>query len=134
VEWYRTIDKSKRRLLRQPKLLLRDLADRPEPILDTGHLYPHQNPYWITSTIWDLEVLGGILISDFASQWMRENSVTMRGGVIRNQAQYLRKQKFPEYDSISERNHESLKRAFNNWNVALATSICKELYAMRVGS
>ncbi|MFT9039267.1 Eco57I restriction-modification methylase domain-containing protein [Schleiferilactobacillus harbinensis] len=129
AEWYRTIDKPKPRLLRQPKLLLRDLADRPEPVLDTGHLYPHHNLYWLTSNVWDLEVLGGILISDFASQWMRENSVTMRGGVIRNQAQYLRKLKVPEYDSISLQDREDLKRAFNTWNVALATSICKELYA-----
>lgn len=127
-EWYRTIDKPKPRLLGQPKLLLRDLADRPEPILDTGQLYPHHNLYWLTSKVWDLEVLGGILISDLASQWMRQNSVTMRGGVIRNQAQYLRKLKVPEYDAINAHDRESLKRAFKTWNIALATSICKELY------
>mgnify|MGYP004457605383 CR=1 FL=1 len=126
--WYRTIDKVRSGLLKKDKLLIRDLSKRTEPILDRGILYPHHNLYWITSDVWDLEVLGGILISDVVYTMMINNSVEMRGGVIRNQAQYLRKIRLPEYDSISAPDRAELKQAFTGKDRKLANQICERLY------
>lgn len=126
--WYRTIDKVRPGLLKKEKLLVRDLSKRPEPILDRGILYPHHNLYWITSDVWDLEVLGGILISDVVCTMMNNNSVEMRGGVIRNQAQYLRKIRLPKFDSISVSDRAELKQAFTDNDRELANQICERLY------
>ncbi|WP_294157775.1 Eco57I restriction-modification methylase domain-containing protein [uncultured Selenomonas sp.] len=128
-DWYRTIDKLKPGLCESKKLLIRDMSDKTEPIYDDGELYPHHNLYWMTSETWDLKVLGGILISDAVYDMMSQNSVDMRGGVIRNQAQYLRKLRVPRYEGISPADREALRRSFERNDRAAASRICERLYA-----
>lgn len=127
-KWFRTIDKLNTELQRQEKLLIRDMSNMTEPIYEDGHYYPHHNLYWMTSDIWDVEILGGILLSDVVYKMMEQNSVKMRGGVIRNQAQYLRKLRVPQYSSISDEDKVNLKKAFRDRDRTKATKICERLY------
>ena len=126
--WYRTIDKVKEELSQREKLLVRDIAAETEPIYENGHLYPHHNLYWMISDVWDLKVLGGILLSDMVQKMMEQNSVQMRGGALRNQAQYLRKLRIPAYESIGVEAREELKIAFAQRDRKHASAVCEELY------
>lgn len=128
ARWYSTIDKIRPGVLTSNKLLIRDMSLRPEPIFDKGTLYPHHNLYFLISEKWDLEVLGGILISDTIFEMMKSQSVEMRGKVIRNQAQYLRKIKVPHYNDISDDDKHGLKVAFRNYDYLKATKICERIY------
>lgn len=126
--WYGTIDKMRPGLAGREKLLIRDISSRPEPVYDDGIYYPHHNLYWMTSDDWDMEVLGGILISDTVNGMMQESSVRMRGGAIRNQAQYLRRIRIPPYQSIGTDDRMELKSAFVAHDRKKATEICERLY------
>jgi len=98
--WYRTIDSVDPTLLARPKLLLPDLKAAAHPVLDRGSFYPHHNLYFVVSDAWDLEVLGGILLSDIANLFVGAYCVKMRGGCYRFQAQYVRRIRVPDYASI----------------------------------
>ena len=126
--WYRTIDKVKEKLSRREKLLIRDIAVETDPIYENGQLYPHHNLYWMTSDIWDLKVLGGILLSGTVQEMSEWNSVRMRGGALRNQAQYLRKLRIPTYESIGPDQRKELKSAFVQRDRRRASAVCEELY------
>jgi hypothetical protein len=94
--WYRTIDRVDPHLLQQHKLVVPDLKAFLHPVLDRGETYPHHSFYVITSDTWDLEVLGGLLLSDIAEMFVAMHCVKMRGGCYRFQAQYLRRIRVPE--------------------------------------
>ena len=100
ASWYRTIDRVDPALQARPKLLLPDLKAAAHPVLDTGGFYPHHNLYYVVSDKWDLEVLGGLLLSDIANLFVGAYCVKMRGGTYRFQAQYLRKIRVPTPDAI----------------------------------
>ena len=61
--WHRTIDKVHAGLTRKPKLLLQDMKAHIHPVLEPGGHYPHHNLYYVVSDTWDMEVLGGLLLS-----------------------------------------------------------------------
>ena len=90
-QWYRTIDRVHDGLLGRPKLLLPDIKAASHPVLDDGRYYPHHNLYFVVSEQWDLEVLGGLLLSDVANLFVGAYCVEMRGGCYRFQAQYIRR-------------------------------------------
>lgn len=129
-QWHRTIDKVKPGLAERPKLLFQDMKARITPVLEPGGLYPHHNLYYITSTTWDLEVLAGLLLSDMAEMFIRSFTVTMRGGTLRFQAQYLRKILVPTPDAIGPRTAEKLRLAFRNGDRAMATEAACEAYGL----
>ncbi len=93
--WYRTIDRVEPGLLERQKLVIPDLKAYINPVLDRGETYPHHSFYVITSDEWDLEVLGGLLLSDIAELFVAMYCVKMRGGCYRFQAQYLRRIRVP---------------------------------------
>ena len=93
--WYRTIDRVEPGLLEREKLVIPDLKAFIQPVLDRGEHYPHHGLYFITSDEWDLEVLGGLLLSDIAELFVATYCVKMRGGCYRFQAQYLRRIRVP---------------------------------------
>ena len=70
------------------------------PVLEPGGHYPHHNLYYIVSDKWDLEVLGGLLLSTIGQAFVEAYCVRMRGGTLRFQAQYLRQIRVPQPDSI----------------------------------
>jgi hypothetical protein len=128
--WHRTIDRVIDGLVEKPKLYLPDFKETTFPVLDSGDTYPHHNLYWITSTGWDLQVLGGLLMSGVANLFMEAYSVRMRGGFLRFQAQYLRKIRTPPPDSIPKREAAALRDAFRQRDVEAATHVALSLYGL----
>jgi len=128
--WYRTIDRVTHALLRQPKLYFPDMKLTIHPILDEGKTYPHHNLYVLTSTGWDLEVLGGLLLSRVAQFFIECYCVRMRGGTLRFQAQYLRRIRVPSPEAIPADATDGLRAAFRNRDVAQATAIAFRLYSI----
>lgn len=61
--WYKTIDRVTHSLTSKPTLYIADIKNMLDPVLDRGKTYPHHNLYFIQSEDWDLEVLGGLLMS-----------------------------------------------------------------------
>ncbi len=110
--WYRTIDKVDPTLQTRAKLVLPDIKAEANPVLDEGELYPHHNLYFVVSDVWDLEVLGGLLLSDVANAIIGSYCVKMRGGYYRFQAQYIRRMRVPEPGDIDRSTRRGLSSAF----------------------
>ncbi len=130
ASWYRTIDRVDPGLQARPKLLLPDLKAAAHPVLDTGGFYPHHNLYYVVSDKWDLEVLGGLLLSDIANLFVGAYCVKMRGGTYRFQAQYLRKIRVPAPDAIDAPTASALSQAFKDRDRAAATDAAAALYGI----
>ena len=130
ASWYRTIDRVDPELQARPKLLLPDLKSAAHPVLDTGGFYPHHNLYYVVSDKWDLEVLGGLLLSDISNLFVGAYCVKMRGGTYRFQAQYLRKIRVPAPDAIDAVTATALAEAFRRRDRAAATAAAAELYGI----
>jgi hypothetical protein len=128
--WYRTIDRVNIALFKQSKLYIPDIKNTIHPVLDDGLSYPHHNLYVITSSGWDLRVLGALLMSDVGRFFVECYGVRMRGGYLRMQAQYLRRIRVPKPESISADKARLLIEAFNNRDHDLATRIALELYGI----
>jgi len=131
ANWYRTIDKVNAELTAMPKLLFPDMKLTTHPVLDPGGLYPHHNLYFVISEKWDLEVLGGLLMSKVAEAFVSAYCVKMRGGTLRFQAQYLRRIRVPAPDSLSANDRESLRAAFAARDSRSATEIAVRLYGVQ---
>ncbi|HEY3373570.1 MAG TPA: Eco57I restriction-modification methylase domain-containing protein [Candidatus Aquicultor sp.] len=129
-KWYRTIDKIDSTLAVKPKLLFQDMKASIQPVLDPGGLYPHHNLYWVTSEKWDLEVLGGLLLSKVAQMFIECYAVRMRGGTLRFQSQYLRRICVPDPDNLSNELKLHLTHAFRERNVELATTAAIKAYGL----
>lgn len=125
--WFRTIDKYRAGLANRPKLLIQDMHARFEPHYDCSH-YPHGNLYYIVSDEWDLEVLGGLLMSDLCEIFVDAYGVKMRGGTLRFQAQFLRKIRVPYWSSLEDSLKSNLKRAFREKDYDLANTFAREAF------
>ena len=130
ANWYRTIDRVSEALRAKPKLYLPDFKGRIAPVLDNGRTYPHHNLYFVASDEWDLEVLGGLLLSDVAQFFIEAYGVRMRGGYLRFQAQYVRRIRVPRPHDVSPALAKSLKAAFETHDVGLANSVAGKLYRL----
>ncbi|MGW0827071.1 Eco57I restriction-modification methylase domain-containing protein [Streptomyces sp. NPDC002845] len=128
--WFKTIDKVDHRLTRRPKLLFPDMKLTIHPVLDEGQLYPHHNLYFIVSDVWDMRVLGGLLLSKVAEAFVEAYAVKMRGGTLRFQAQYLRKIRVPDPEAISESDKAALAEAFDKRDVQAATEAALRVYGL----
>jgi adenine-specific DNA-methyltransferase len=128
--WYRTIDKLNPMLAQQPKLLVPDLKAAAHPVLDEGGFYPHHNLYYVTSSTWDLEVLGGLLLSDFANLFVGSYCVKMRGGCYRFQAQYLRRIRVPDPTMVKPAERSQLAEAFRDRDRERATAVAACVYGV----
>lgn len=130
-QWYRTIDRIDPDLLRRSKLVLPDLKASAHPVLDDGSYYPHHNLYFVVSDEWDLEVLGGLLLSNVANLFVGAYCVKMRGGCYRFQAQYLRRIRVPAPETISRADARALAKAFSTRDVDEATHAALRLYGLK---
>ena len=128
--WHRTIDRVAPVLTHQAKLVFPDIKASIHPVLDEGNFYPHHNLYWATSSGWDLEVLGGILLSRVAQMFIEAYAVRMRGGYLRFQAQYLRTIRVPRPESLSDATQGSLRAAFRARDAGLATKSALVAYGL----
>jgi adenine-specific DNA-methyltransferase len=132
--WYRTIDRVNPSLSGQEKLLFPDIKAVIHPVLDKGQTYPHHNLYFVVSRSWDLEILGGILLSRVAQLFIEAYAVRMRGNYLRFQAQYLRRIRVPHISDISARDAGTLSRAFNARDIASATRVAERLYGVKLSA
>lgn len=134
ARWHRTIDRMIPGLRQQAKLLFPEMKASAEPVLEEGHLYPHHNLYHVTSSGWDLEVLGGLLLSGVANLFVGTYCVKMRGGCYRFQAQYLRRIRVPAIDSVKRSDRKALAEAFHQRDVGRSTGLAIQLYGLDVGA
>jgi len=128
--WYKTIDRVTHSLTEKPKLYIADIKNLLDPVLDHGQTYPHHNLYYIQSDEWDLEVLGGLLISAIGQFFVESYGVRMRGGYLRFQAQYLRRIRVPDPRKLLKIQEEQLVEAFRNRDRALATQTALSIYGI----
>jgi hypothetical protein len=128
--WYRTIDRVAPSLLAKAKLLVPDIKAASHPVIDTGKFYPHHNLYFVVSEYWDLQVLGGLMLSDIANLFVGAYCVKMRGGCYRFQAQYIRRVRVPHPSTISKRHARALALAFEQRDRAAATATAMKLYGI----
>jgi len=128
ANWFRTIDRVNDQLTSKPKLYFPDFKGRIAPVLDRGETYPHHNLYFVSAESWNLEILGGLLLSDVAQFFIEAYGVRMRGGYLRFQAQYLRRIRVPLPTDISEGQAKRLRDAFATHDVSAANAVAAELY------
>ncbi|MEI7911305.1 MAG: Eco57I restriction-modification methylase domain-containing protein [Verrucomicrobiota bacterium] len=126
--WHKTIDRVNLGLIKKHKLYIADIKERLLPALDLGKTYPQHNLYWITSETWDLRVLGALLMSAVGEFFIHSYGVRMRGGYLRFQAQYLRRIRVPDPNTISPKLAETLRQAFETQNFEIATRAAFEAY------
>ncbi len=131
ARWFRTIDRVDHAITARRKLYLPDIKGRITPVLDEGKTYPHHNLYVVTSDTWDMEVLGGLLLSDMAQFFVECYAVRMRGGYLRFQAQYLRRIRVPRPQDLSAWEREELAAAFRCRDSKRATRAALNAYAIR---
>lgn len=127
AQWYRTLDKPRIGLMDRELLLLPDMAAQLTPVLSIG-LYPHHNYYWMSSNTWDMQVLGGLMMSDAVRSFIVALGVKMNGGTLRFQAQYLRKVHLPPYERISRQTRVELRRAFAKQDRSAASYFGRKAY------
>lgn len=132
-KWWRTIDRVDPAITGTPKLLIPDVKNYIHPVLDTGRFIPMHNLYYATSTNWDLEVLGGILLSDIANAFIHAYSVRMANGYYRVSAQYLRKVRVPHYRDIDDTAREQLRQAFRKRDRTAASAVAERVYRAAAG-
>jgi adenine-specific DNA-methyltransferase len=128
--WYKTIDRVTHTLTAKPKLYIADIKNVLDPALDAGETYPHHNLYFIQSDVWDLEVLGGLLMSAVGQFFVESYGVRMRGGYLRFQAQYLRRIRVPAPGSIAKNTAKELVKAFRARDRQRATEIALAIYGI----
>ncbi len=120
-DWYRTIDRVNHDLTSMQKLYFQDMKLVSNPTLDRGETYPHHNLYFVTSDAWDLEILGGLLLSQVAQLFIEAYCTKLRGGTLRFQAQYLRRIRVPNPAEIQPNVASQLIEAFRSRDAQAAT-------------
>lgn len=128
--WYRTIDRVNNDLINRPKLLIQDMRTSINPVLDPGGHYPHHNLYYVVSETWDMEVLGGLLLSRVAQAFIEAYCVRMRGNTLRFQSQYLKKIRIPDPSAIDDAMRDRLRTAFRERDVEAATNAALDAYKL----
>lgn len=128
--WYRTIDRVHHSLQHREKLYFPDMKLESHPVLDRGLTYPHHNLYFVISDAWDLDVLGGLLLSKVAELFVASYCVKMRGGTLRFQAQYLRRIRVPDPRTMSSGVQDGLREAFTHRDRQLATDMALRAYGL----
>jgi adenine-specific DNA-methyltransferase len=130
ANWFRTIDKVDPMLTGRPKLLLQDMRSTIHPVLESGGYYPHHNLYYVVSERWDMDVLGGILLSRIAQAFIEAYCVRMRGGTLRFQAQYLKRIRVPDPFAMPSDVAVSLQNAFRARDIEAATLAAAKAYGI----
>jgi adenine-specific DNA-methyltransferase len=128
--WYRTIDRVNYDLLNRPMLVMEDLKSKAHPVLVPAGYYPHHGLYYVISDGWDLDALGGLLLSEVIERQVAAFCVKMRGGTLRFQAQYLRRVRCPRPDDIAPETMSALAAAFRARDRAAATGAALQAFEM----
>ena len=132
--WHKTIDRVNYDLLDRPKLLFQDMKAETTPVLHEGGQYPHHNLYYAVATEdhWDLNVLGGLMLSKAFEAQVAAYCVKMRGGTLRFQTQYLRRVRVPHPGDIPVETCTALARAFADRDREAANQAALAAYGLTV--
>lgn len=128
--WHRTIDRVSMALTREPMLLLQDMKSHIHPVLAPKGFYPHHNLYYVISRDWDLEALGGLLLSEAVERQIAAYCVKMRGKTMRFQAQYLRRVRVPALTDVPADVLSDLKEAFRSRDRIRANAAALRAYGL----
>lgn len=130
INWYRTIDRIHHHLTATPKLLIPDIKGTAHIVYDSGEYYPHHNLYYVVSDAWDLRSLKAILETGIAHLFIDAYATKMHGDCLRFQAQYLRRIRVPEFDSVSPQTIGDLKTAIKLNDRGGLLSLVSGLYGL----
>lgn len=132
TKWHKTIDRVNYDLLDRPKLLFQDMKAETTPVLHAGGMYPHHNLYFAVATEdrWDLEVLGGLMLSKVFEAQVAAYCVKMRGGTLRFQTQYLRRVRVPKPEDIPAPVQGALRIAFMERDREAASRAALDAYGL----
>jgi hypothetical protein len=128
--WYRTIDRIHAPLASMPKLLIPDIKGHAHVVLEEGYYYPHHNLYFVTSESWDLPTLQMILSSRVAHAFVAAYSPRLRGNFLRFQAQYLRRIRLPQWNTIEKSLQDNLNAAANSASNEVKDEAVRKLYKL----
>lgn len=131
--WYRTIDRIWHDLTTTPKLLIPDIKGEANVVFDKGEFYPHHNLYWVTSSTWDLQALQCVLRSAVAKAFVATYCVKMAGGFLRFQAQYLRRIRVPQWNTVGAVHRRALVSAVKSLDQAAIDNAVFDLYDLSAG-
>ncbi len=133
ARWYRTLDRITPALATQPKLLIPDIKGEAHVVHENGRFYPHHNLYFITSEVWNLNVLQAVLLSGVATLFVAAYSTRMHGGFLRFQAQYLRRIRVPFWHQVPDGTRQALAAAVDCGDRAACQQAVYELYGLDAG-
>ena len=128
--WYRTIDRIWHDLTTTPKLLIPDIKGEANVVFDKGEFYPHHNLYWVTSSSWDLQALQCVLRSAVAKAFVATYCVKMAGGFLRFQAQYLRRIRVPQWNTVGVAHRRALVSAAKSLDQEAINNAVFDLYEL----
>ncbi|KGN31467.1 hypothetical protein N802_03630 [Knoellia sinensis KCTC 19936] len=128
--WYRTIDRVNDGLLDRDLLVMEDMKATAHPVRVPAGYYPHHNLYWIVSDAWDLDALGGLLLSEVVERQVAAYCVKMRGGTLRFQATVLRQVRAPRPHDLDQQILDGLAEAFRTRDRAAATAWALQAFGM----
>ena len=130
ANWYRTIDRIYPELAKRPKLLIPDIKGEAHIVYEDGQLYPHHNLYYITADDWDLKALRSVLVGGIGRLFVGIYTTKMRGGYLRFQAQYLRRIRLPQWETVPKPVRKILIEASDNDDRAAMRKAIIELYEL----
>lgn len=128
--WFRTIDRQNFALMERDMLVMQDMKAEAHPVRVPAGFVPHHNLYWIVSDGWDLDALGGLLLSKVVEKQVEAYCVKMRGGTLRFQAQVLRKVRAPRPEDLDPDVVEALAVAFRDRDREAATAAALRAFGM----
>jgi hypothetical protein len=128
ANWYRTIDRIYPELAIRPKLLIPDIKGEAHIVYEDGQLYPHHNLYYIIADDWDLKALRSVLVGGIGRLFVGIYTTKMRGGYLRFQAQYLRRIRLPQWETVPKPVRKILIEASDNDDRAAMRKAIIELY------
>lgn len=126
--WWRTIDSFNPVLLTQDLVVMQDMKVQAHPVRVPAGFYPHHGLTWFTSTVWDLDVLGGLLLSQPIELQVGAHCVKMRGGTLRFQPTVMRMVRIPAPDQVTPSAAAALRAAFLAHDREAASAAAWSLY------
>ncbi|MFQ3224082.1 MAG: hypothetical protein ACI8Z5_000325 [Lentimonas sp.] len=126
--WFKTIDRIYPTLTSTPKLVIPDIQGKAQVVYDKGDYYPHHNLYYVVSNDWDLQALQAVLRSNLANAFVATYSLRMRGDFLRFQAQYLRRIRLPQWNTVSNQLKEQLTAVATSDDKPKLNELVRELY------
>ena len=130
ANWYRTIDRITPSLASRAKLLIPDIKGQAQVVFEEGKLYPHHNLYYVLSDAWELRALQAVLLSSLTRLFIASYSTKMRGGFLRFQAQYLRRIRLPQWESVTPAMRQRLALAAVQLDLAACNEAVADLYSL----